>query len=161
MLIYKNLKAAEDFGLDRAYVVNSRRRFLTSRLDTLDEQVKTFNPDNWPTRSFYYAYYALEATINAKEKVMRELDAMKRINTEAGLQDAQIQAAREYDVSKLVEWQHRKSTAWCHEDRRPSLTLLTRINQLWCPVCDKKFDAIGVLMDRDGMRFVDAVKALS
>jgi hypothetical protein len=72
-----------------------------------------------------------------------------------------IDIARQADVRTVVELgRNKKATAWCHEDRKPSLYYGDRTKRMVCPVCDKKFSALDVLIERDGYSFIDAVKAL-
>jgi DNA primase len=69
--------------------------------------------------------------------------------------------AKDFPVTQLVEFRGHKATAWCHEDKTPSLWYANRVNRVVCPVCDKKFNAIDICMERDGMSFIDAVKFLN
>jgi hypothetical protein len=71
-----------------------------------------------------------------------------------------IQDAKSSPVTAILDLANGKTRAWCHEDARPSLYVLKRINKAHCPVCDKKFDAIDILMQRDGLSFPDAVRKL-
>jgi hypothetical protein len=74
--------------------------------------------------------------------------------------DADIEAARAVRADQVVEFVHGQAHAWCHSDRRPSLFFATRLGICICPVCDRKWSALDVLIDRDKMPFIDAVKAL-
>jgi hypothetical protein len=72
-----------------------------------------------------------------------------------------IETARSVDVRSVVEFgRSGKALAWCHEDKRPSLYYGNRTNRAVCPVCDKKFSALDVLINRDGYSFIDAVRSL-
>ena len=48
-----------------------------------------------------------------------------------------------------------------HNDRRPSLTVSTRLNRVQCFVCDRGEDPIGWLQDREGLSFQEAVETLA
>ncbi|MEB3167969.1 MAG: CHC2 zinc finger domain-containing protein [Synechococcaceae cyanobacterium] len=48
-----------------------------------------------------------------------------------------------------------------HNDRRPSLTVSTRLNRVKCFVCDRGEDPIGWLQDRQGLSFQEAVEELA
>ncbi len=74
--------------------------------------------------------------------------------------DAMIEQARERDIRSVVDFSKGKATAWCHEDKNPSLTYMSRTNTAWCASCGKYFDSIGVLMNRDGLSFRSAVREL-
>lgn len=71
-----------------------------------------------------------------------------------------VMRAKEVPIDSIVDFKHGKALAWCHDDNRPSLYHGTRRNIAVCPVCDKKFDTIGVLMERDGFTFQEAVNHL-
>jgi DNA primase len=47
-----------------------------------------------------------------------------------------------------------------HGDTRPSLRVNVQTGRYWCPVCAAHGDGIGFLMERDGLSFADALKAL-
>lgn len=89
------------------------------------------------------------------------LMAAKQKNTTVGITDEQIERARQYPVTQLIDFQRGKSRAWCHEDRNPSLYLAPRINKAVCPVCAKYFDPIAIVMGRDGLTFTEAVRRLA
>jgi len=72
-----------------------------------------------------------------------------------------IAEAKEVLITEVVQFnRYGKAIAWCHDDNRPSLFHGDKRNIAVCPVCDKKFNAIDVLMERDGYTFLDAVRSL-
>lgn len=106
-----------------------------------------------------------EAVWYAKELLQELTELYRRVPvavTERGdrLTEEQIQRAREYPVTQLVEFVRGRAHAWCHDDRRPSLYYLKRRNLACCPVCDRVFTSVRVLMERDGKSFREAVLAL-
>lgn len=78
----------------------------------------------------------------------------------SGITDEMIESARSVPINQIVEFIRGTATAFCHDDRHPSAYYGDRTNTLVCPVCNKHFDSIGVLMHRDGMSFPDAVRFL-
>lgn len=81
--------------------------------------------------------------------------------TRDDITDHDIEAARNYPIDQLISFDRAgKAIAFCHEDRNPSLSWLKKWNKAKCWPCDKTFDSIAVLMERDGYSFVDAVKQL-
>ena len=76
------------------------------------------------------------------------------------LTDSMIEQAREVPITSVVDFNKGKATAWCHADKNPSLTHMTRTNTAWCASCGIYFDPIKVLMTRDGMTFPTAVRYL-
>jgi DNA primase len=81
---------------------------------------------------------------------------------EQEITDEMIISARSYPVDRLIDFgRSKKAKAFCHEDKNPSMYHGTKINKAMCPVCNKAFDSIAILMKRDMMSFKDAVKQLS
>lgn len=77
------------------------------------------------------------------------------------IDDADIAMARSVRVDTLIDFKNGVAPAWCHEDKRPSLFFASRLGIAICPACgNKTFNAVDVLMDRDGMTFIEAVKSL-
>jgi len=74
--------------------------------------------------------------------------------------DEMVERARDYPVDKLINFSHGKATAFCHDDRNPTMYHAFRSNRANCPACNLSFDAIKVLMVRDGYTFAEAVRRL-
>ena len=75
--------------------------------------------------------------------------------------DEDIARAKEYPVNQVVEFDRQgRALAWCHDDHKPSLYYGARKNVAVCPVCGKTFNAVDVLMARDDLSFIEAVKRL-
>lgn len=102
----------------------------------------------------------LEEDGNKLIEVQDMIARLGKVKIETSITDEMIATARAYPVDKLVVFHRGKCNAWCHDDRHPSMYHGTRINAACCPVCNKSFDPIAVLMTRDGMSFINAVKEL-
>lgn len=94
----------------------------------------------------------------AAQQAITNLEIVK--DRDNGITDEMIARAKETPIDSVVEFTRGKTRAWCHDDNNPSMYHGTRTNTAVCPVCDKKFDPIAVLMTRDGMNFPDAVRSL-
>lgn len=145
--------AAMKMKISRKAAANMRARFLAEELlPLLDSWARTGNPI-----SFCWMMDILDEIVWLKKKSTAPV-----IDKKNGVTDEMVEAAKNADVRSVVDFSRRgKALAWCHEDKRPSLYYGDRINRAICPVCDKKFNAIDVLMGRDGYGFLDAVKALN
>jgi hypothetical protein len=86
--------------------------------------------------------------------------AAKKGRLKQGITDADIEAAREYPVEQLIEFNRGAALAFCHADKTPSLSLDRKRNRCHCFPCDKDFSAIDILIERDGLDFISAVKQL-
>ena len=92
---------------------------------------------------------------------LRDIESRLRLpRPTRDITDAMIEQARERDIRSVVDFNRGKAIAWCHDDKNPSLTYMSRTNRAWCAACGKYFDPIGVLMNRDGMNFASAVRYL-
>lgn len=74
--------------------------------------------------------------------------------------DEMIQAAKQYPIEQLFEFRMGKTLSFCHTDKVPSLSWHEKANRVTCFPCAKSFNPIDVLIQRDGMNFYDAVRAL-
>ena len=136
-------------GKHKMAAARIRARFLRVQIDLhrqTDEPIANFWADE------------MEAEMN---QLLTEGKAYSPIVSSNGITDADIEAARTYPVDSLVEIVRGKTRAWCHNDTVPSAFHATRTNRIICPVCNnRKFNAVDILMSRDGYSFIDAVKAL-
>jgi hypothetical protein len=73
----------------------------------------------------------------------------------------QIEAAKRYPVERLIHFERGKAKAFCHNDNKPSMYLSSKKKLAACPVCGLYFNAVDVLVHRDGYKFYDAVRQLA
>jgi CHC2 zinc finger len=67
-----------------------------------------------------------------------------------------------YPIEQIIQFdQHGQSVAFCHADKRPSLTWYKAKNRATCFPCGKSYNPIDVLIQRDGYSFRDAVMQLA
>jgi hypothetical protein len=81
-------------------------------------------------------------------------------NIDNSVTDEMIQAAKDVPIDSIIDFNHGKAIAWCHEDKSPSLMHWRQGNKASCWVCNKKFSTIDAVMHLYGMRFKDAVRQL-
>jgi hypothetical protein len=157
---------AEEMGLDRSWAINRRSQFLTNELMATDDGFKEladFVEDHEATElSLYLLADEALALVEKKAGAIDEIARIKKMTKDPKemITDEMVEAARRYPIERLIEFRHKKALAWCHEDRHPSLCHMDKTNRAWCPVCDRYFDGIAVLMDR-GYSFKEAVIALN
>jgi hypothetical protein len=71
-----------------------------------------------------------------------------------------IERARLYPFTQLYEFKRNMARCPFHEDRTPSMALM-KDNRVHCfGACSKSWDTIAFLMDKDGLRFPEAVRQL-
>lgn len=81
-----------------------------------------------------------------------------------GVTEAQIQEAREFHILDLIDTEGRRgNVVLCplHEERTPSCKVYIKSNDFWCFGCNKGGDTIDLIMARDQVNFVTAVKQLT
>jgi len=139
---HKVTKLAKDFGLLPSTVINLRVRFALHAAEVWEEM----EPE---IAGRWYG-----EVVNLKQI---EASLTRKVT---GITDEQIAIAKEYPIEQLIEFRNGKATAWCHDDRTPSLSHYRKANRAKCWPCDKSYNPIDVLMERDGMTFIDAVRAL-
>ena len=144
-----------------SFATNARRRFLMEELELLDLEIAFYDDYSGNEASEYFALSQYSEIALKRAQVEQELRSMKKVTQpQTGITDEDIDRARNHPITNLIEFKHGKASAFCHEDKQPSLYHATRTNRANCPVCDKSFDSIGVLMYRDNYMFQSAVKAL-
>lgn len=155
------MDAASEHGVDQAWAIGRRITFLIERKRELTGMI------GWLIMSGSDDQYLLaDVIIKLTQKRMaltKEIGKMSRYKEpvkKGGITDEMIAQAKEYPVDQLIDFNNGKAMAWCHDDSNPSLTLWKKGNKAVCWPCDKKFNAIDICMERDGMTFIDAVKYL-
>ena len=111
--------------------------------------------DIWADVFEPYYWRWIDIIIKLRDMEKRLKQPMKNTIT-----DEMIEQAREYPITELIEFTRGKALAFCHEDKTPSLSYHKAANRAHCFPCNKSFDAIGVLMERDKMSFTSAVRYL-
>lgn len=145
------LKTADLFGISHSKAIRYRLKYLANQvaLNCAYIQGKTNAP---PMKSIPECFDEIVSLCKRRDNLGKKIKGT--------VTDDMIEAASNYPVERLVELVRGKTKAWCHEDKNPSAYHGTRTNTIVCPVCDKKFNAIQILMIRDGKTFFDAVKEL-
>lgn len=84
----------------------------------------------------------------------------KRPEIEGDITSERISIAKRYPIDKLVEFQGGKALCFNHKEKTPSMTIFK--NKCHCHgACGRSWSTIDVLIERDNMTFVEAVKYLS
>ena len=89
-----------------------------------------------------------------------ELERIKKDVQLNSITDEMIERARDVPIESLIEFVKGKALAWCHDDHSPSLSHHRKANRATCFPCGKSFNPIDVLIERDKMTFIEAVKYL-
>ena len=156
------LDAAGEHGVDQAWAVSRRVSFLLARKNQLSDMIDWLLQHE-PADEFLVADAVIRLTQKrmALTKEIRRIVRYKEPVPQGRITDEMVAQAREYPVEQLIDFsQGGKVMAWCHADTQPSLSWWKNGNKAVCWPCDKKFGPIDILMHRDSMTFIDAVRYL-
>lgn len=96
--------------------------------------------------------------------ILDEIQALTKVEQykphKGDIDDEMIERARNYPVDQLITFKNGKTHCFAHVDKSPSMFFGFRKNIAVCPVCNKAWNAISILVDRDGLNFKEAVKDL-
>ena len=137
-----------------------RLRFIRSEMHRLMEEIDTFSEYDAITATVADIFFGDQFRELAEEQAAI-VKPMKHPAKVGSITDEQIKQAKAVPVASLVQFTKGRALAWCHEDHSPSLYIAPRVNRVVCPVCNRNFDSIGILMNRDGMSFLPAVRQLA
>jgi hypothetical protein len=158
----KHLQKSGEMDIAKQTVFMSRQRYLTEELERVELEMAWYDDFEGAVDSEYFALRQYAFLGAARAKILLELCRIKKAMTtkQDEITEDIIAAAKSHPMTSIIEFTRGKAKAFCHEDNNPSMYHATRLNLAICPVCDKRFDTIAVLMERDGMSFQDAVRAL-
>lgn len=147
MTPYVLRQAALDMGISYQSAVTMRARYLAAQI---------VQCENWKEGDAEMPQVTTGEVLDELCALVRSLQVAPNTNVTPEM----IEQARGVDVRRLIEFKHGKATAWCHADKAPSLTYMSKTNQAWCAACDLWFDSIAVQREMTGVGFKDAVLAL-
>lgn len=151
---YDQLKtAATDIGISLESATRMRIRYLQAllvRWDLYIDEATNIMPES--------STMEILAEMISLQKYKEHLKS--GINLK-GITAEMIEQARAYPIDEMINFTRGTATAFCHVDKRPSLTWHKAKNRATCFPCGKSFSALDVLIERDSLNFVDAVKQLT
>lgn len=155
------IKAAELMGVPVRQAFAIRHNFIDESIKRLNEEIE---------QDMLYLVHCLDELEFRfyMENVVFNMKQVKKLSAarptkpaEGAITDSDVEQARAYPVDQLIKFTRGKATAFCHADKSPSMFHGFRLNLACCPVCDRTFNPIDVLVHRDGYNFIDAVKELT
>lgn len=155
MIARSDFRIAREMGLSFSYVIDCRIRYLESQFDIWR---------NWQGDvddvdiAHIWAWQAHDEILKLVE--LKKRYSQRQAKKEEQITDTMIQAARDYPITQLIDFNRGKALAFCHADKNPSLSYDSKRNKAHCFVCDKDYDSIAILMERDNITFPQAVRAL-
>jgi DNA primase len=103
----------------------------------------------------------LQATAKAISRLQGEIISLRKPDRPGQITSEDIQRAKAVTIDQLVDI-GRYNTLVCpfHADSKASMKYYPGQNKLHCFSCNKTWDSIDFLIERDGLSFPDAVKKL-
>lgn len=130
---------------------SDRNHLIDKRLDEIIREIKGYDG------------YVGEVVAVWRRDLWDEWDNLRasrqRVVTEK-ISPQDIERARNYPIDRLITFKDGVAEAWCHADRSPSLTHWKDKNVAYCFPCQKVFDPIQAVIERQGLSFTEAVKML-
>jgi hypothetical protein len=154
---YKTIRQANELGVDIAKAcsmrmiylyqqINAFRGRIRKRQSAVDRAYIKLSIDQWQEEIDWLAKYR-------KRTFLPEIPGR--------IIDSDVEAAKEYPLTELIDFSHGRAIAFCHDSDSYSMSYHKKSNRARCFVCNKSFGPIDVMMERDGMTFIQAVKSLS
>ena len=155
-------QAAEKMGVPVNLALYHRRDYLKRLLRESDDRIESLMGHDDPVADCM-ARIENDTVFLPLARELRAVSlAMRGDEPKPGaITDGMIEAARQYPITSLIDFNRGLAPAWCHTDRRPSLSHHKQANRAHCWPCGKSFDPIAVLMTRDSMTFPAAVRNLN
>jgi hypothetical protein len=155
---HKTLRVAAEHGVNKTWSANQRITYLKGEIEFNQRLISSgrINFRSIKTAKIWNDEMEKEICYLTKKKVI----ILEKPNELMRLTEEEIKIANRHPIEHLIDFKNGKATAWCHEDKHPSLTLWRHGNRAKCWSCDKGFSPIDVLMSRDNMGFIEAVRLL-
>ena len=134
-------------------VKEARLRYLVSKFDHWERylaQETNEIPSLTPQE-------CLEEIISLKNSMSKRCSAVKKDR----VTDKEVENARKFPVDRLIQFHRHKACCFVHQEKTPSLNFNPKRNRAHCYGCGANMDSIEILMKRDGMTFIDAVRELN
>jgi len=163
---YEAIKArADEIGVPLKWALDQRRQYLENRIEEQEaiaaQRVKELAGSS--ELEHRLAMDRIERVEKAIRKAQFDLSRLKSQHRAKrnGVSDEEIERAREYPIAQLLPNSVRRGMTLCcfHEDRHPSMSV--KNNRAHCFSCNKTWDAIALVMELNGLEFIEAVRRLN
>ena len=165
MINYHSIKQrAAEMGIPLEEALGKRKHFLQERIRCWTNTIQAAKRDA--------PFGELEKKLS-EENVTASIEELKRLEWECtklnpewidnhgGVNRESISRAKAYPINRLLPYPvtHNKTRCPFHDDKHPSAAI--RNNYLWCFVCNRGWDTIGLMMELQKKTFKEAVLDLS
>jgi len=150
-----------------------RTDFLRKEINNINNEIKELNFLSEKCVGEIYQWFGeyikenfITGMNNKKNKFLKNLKFIDCINDDNNINQKDIDVAREYRCSDIVEVQKRENgRSWCacvfHNEKTPSMCIYEKSNSFYCFGCGKSGDSIDLAMFVFNLDFVNVVRKLS
>jgi hypothetical protein len=149
-------KLAAEMEVQIGFAIHRRRAYLLAELDFWLEAETDLETWEVLCRPMFFKI--------TDELVKLRLDVYWKNKPGKGdVTEDMKRCAKDYPINKLIDFSKGRRVKCIdpnHEDKAPSLGYYAKGNSAKCFGCNRRFDSVDVLMVRDGMSYLDAVRQL-
>lgn len=106
-----------------------------------------------------YIGQKIKENINEILTLQAEIISLRQPKRQRAITDDMIRRAKEYPFADLHEFRRNQAVCPFHVDKDPSMHLFPD-NHVYCFSCNRGWDTIAFIQERDGVSFQDAIKRL-
>jgi hypothetical protein len=150
---YKIKQKAIEMGVSQSSALKMRMRYLVEQILVGHEWI--YGDINSPM-----PYVMQDEAVQELQALLKSLKTLNDAPRENAITQDMIEQAKAVPIDSLIEFIRGKARCFAHDDKSPSMYYATKKNAANCPVCNKSWDSIEILKERDGLTFTKAVKEL-
>ena len=152
MTPYQVKKRAMEDGKSVTGALKARMTFLALEIVKWVEYIEEQHND--------VPYGDIDANLDEIKAMYSALKTLYEVPSKNSITPQMIDLAKTFPIGHLVEFVHGKCHCPFHDDKTPSAYYATRTNYLNCPVCNDRWNPIDILVKRDELNFLEAVRTL-
>jgi len=137
---------------------------LRWKVSNLQAEIDSWSIDKIGENEVTVAFCDLQIKNNQDEiaRLHRKIDRLVNKPKDGDVTESMIASAREYPIEDLFDnIQRGRVIPFCHDSDSFTGQVGGRNNIMYCHKCHKAFNPIDVLVERDGLTFIEAAKRLS
>ena len=151
----KTIEIAQEMGVDVQWALKQRLQYLLDKKQELQSKIDWFYEIilDGELNSVTEALFGL--CIESCERQMKKIDTKVRTLTvrpsKGQITEDMIEYAREVPIERVIEFKSCGRTfAFCHDSDGYSLAKSNSSNGAWCHRCQRFFNPVDTLIERDG-----------
>jgi CHC2 zinc finger len=149
-------------GVNHNVALWHRTKFLKAKLRESDDRINILLAYEDPT-AVCLADIELATVFLPMAKELRAIAlAIRGDEPKPGaITDEMIARAKAAPIERVVTFDRGMAPCFAHDDKKPSMSHWKNGNKASCFVCNKRWSALDVLIERDGLSYKEAVKLLA